>query len=59
MISPAQQSRDLVMTWLSGKGLSKNAKLSSRSDAIIVEASVLQIEDLLNAKYDLFGDDHP
>jgi tripeptidyl-peptidase-1 len=55
MIAPKYDSRELVMKWLNSEGLGKNASLSSRADSIIVQASVNQIERLLNADYAPFG----
>jgi tripeptidyl-peptidase-1 len=55
MIAPKDESRDLVMNWLDLEGLSKHASLSARSDSVIVEASISQVEKLLNAEYDAFG----
>jgi tripeptidyl-peptidase-1 len=55
MIAPTKNSQDLVMKWISGQNLDEHAKLSPRSDAIIIEASVARIERLLNAEYSAFG----
>ncbi len=55
MIAPKDDSRDLVMKWLKSEGLGGNASLSLRADSIIVQASVGQIERLLNAEYSPFG----
>lgn len=55
MIAPKDESSDLVMKWLESQGLSKRATLSPRSDSIIVEASIAQIEKLLQAEYVPFG----
>jgi hypothetical protein len=55
MIAPKDESRELVMKWLNSEGLGENASLSSRADSIIVQASVSQIEKLLNAEYAPFG----
>jgi tripeptidyl-peptidase-1 len=55
MIAPKDDSRDLVMNWLDLEGLSKHASLSARSDSIIVEASISQVEKLLSAEYAAFG----
>lgn len=51
MIAPKEDSSKLVMEWLATEGLSSHASISQRSDAVIVDASVTQIEALLNAKY--------
>lgn len=55
MIAPKDDSRELVMKWLNSEGLVENASLSPRADSIIVQASVSQIEKLLNAEYAPFG----
>jgi tripeptidyl-peptidase-1 len=55
MIAPKDESRDLVMNWLDSKGLSQHASLSARSDSVIVEASISQVEKLLSAEYSAFG----
>jgi tripeptidyl-peptidase-1 len=55
MIAPKNESRDLVMNWLDLEGLSKYASLSARSDSVIVEASINQVEKLLSAEYSAFG----
>jgi hypothetical protein len=56
MIAPKDESRELVMKWLNSKGLGENASLSPRTDSIIVQASVSQIEKLLDAEYAPFGE---
>jgi hypothetical protein len=53
MIAPAQESGDLVMQWLQ-TSLS-NAKVSQQGDYVTVEASVNEIEELLDADYNVFG----
>ncbi|KAE9364154.1 subtilisin-like protein [Stipitochalara longipes BDJ] len=53
-IAPKDESRDLVMQWLDREGLGKNSSISPRQDSIIVQASVSQIEKLLNAEYSPF-----
>jgi hypothetical protein len=55
MIAPKDDSRELVMKWLNSEGLGERASLSPRADSIIVQASVSQIEKLLNAEYAPFG----
>jgi tripeptidyl-peptidase-1 len=55
MIAPKDESSELVMDWLNSQGLSSHATLSARGDSVIVEASISQIENLLNAKYSAFG----
>lgn len=51
MIAPKSDSSKLVMDWLDTEGLSNHASLSGRSDSVIVDASITQIEKLLKAKY--------
>ena len=55
MIAPREESSELVMEWLNSEGLSSHASLSRRLDSVIVEASVSQIEKLLNAEYSAYG----
>lgn len=55
MIAPKDESRDHVMQWLNNEGLEEYASLSQRGDSVIVEASISQIERLLNADYGAFG----
>ena len=55
MIAPKDESSKLVMEWLESEGLSSLATLSYRLDSVIVEASVRQIEQLLNAEYSAYG----
>jgi tripeptidyl-peptidase-1 len=55
MIAPKDESKTLVMNWLSSEGLSKYASLSPRSDNVIVEASISTIEKLLKAEYKAFS----
>lgn len=55
MIAPKDESKELVMDWLSEEGLSSYATLSPRSDSVIVEASISQIEKLLKTDYSTFS----
>ncbi len=55
MIAPDDESRDIVMRWIEEAGLSSYAYLSPGSDNVILEASISQIENLLNAEYSSFG----
>ena len=55
MIAPKTQSRDLVLQWLSTAGLTNQTTVSARGDSVIVEASISQVEELLQAKYDAYG----
>ena len=57
MITPKDESRDLVLQWLNIEGLGNYSSLSARADSIIVKASISQIEKLLNAEYSSFGED--
>jgi tripeptidyl-peptidase I len=56
MIAPKIESRELVMQWLNREGLADHASLSPRLDSVIVQASISQIEALLNAEYNIFGE---
>lgn len=56
IIAPKDESSDLVMDWLKSAGLGSHASLSARGDSVIVEASISQIEKLLNAEYSAFGE---
>lgn len=53
MIAPAEESSDLVMQWLASE--LSDAKVSQKGDYVTVEASVNEIEELLDAKYSVFG----
>lgn len=55
MVAPKDDSKDLVEQWLKSAGLSEQSSMSPRADAIIVEASIAQVEKLLNAEYEAFG----
>jgi tripeptidyl-peptidase-1 len=55
MVAPRDESSDLVIQWIETEGLGDHATISPRSDSVIVEASVSQIEKLLNAEYAPFG----
>lgn len=54
IIAPKDESGDLVLAWLASEGLEGAAKYSNRRDSVIVEASVAQVERLLNAEYSTF-----
>lgn len=56
IIAPREESSDLVLQWIRDAGLGDHATLSPRSDAVVVEASVSQIEKLLDAEYTSFGE---
>lgn len=55
MIAPRDNSSELVMEWLKSEGLSGHATISTRSDSVIIEASIRQIEKLLDAEYSAYG----
>ena len=55
MIAPKTESRDIVMRWLGSYNLANMAVVSPRLDSIIVKASIIQVEKLLNAEYSQFG----
>jgi len=55
MIAPKDESKDLVLQWLASEGMSDSASVSAHSDAVIVEASLSQIEKLLKTEYSAFG----
>lgn len=51
IIAPKDESGDLVMGWLESMGLRSQATYSTRGDSILIEASIAQVEKLLNAEY--------
>jgi tripeptidyl-peptidase I len=55
MISPKDESKDLVMQWLESEGLSGEASLSPRLDSVVIETTVDRIEKLLKAEYSAFS----
>jgi len=55
MIAPKDESHQLVMQWLENEGLKSQVSISVRGDSIMVEATLSQIEKLLNADYSAFG----
>jgi hypothetical protein len=55
IIAPKEESRDLVMQWLNSEGLGEYSFISPRQDSVIVQASINQIEKLLNAEYSPYG----
>ena len=59
IMAPKQQSKDLVMEWLDKEGLRDIADFSPRSDSVIIEGSVKQIEKLLKTEYSSFGKSDP
>jgi tripeptidyl-peptidase-1 len=56
MIAPKEESKQLLMQWLVEAGLDDHASLSARADSIIIQASISQIERLLNATYSIFSE---
>lgn len=54
IIAPKDESGSMVMEWLETMGLRSHALYSKRGDSIIIEASVSQIERLLDAEYSAF-----
>lgn len=54
IIAPKDESGSLVMEWLETMGMRSYASYSKRGDSIIIEASVAQIEKLLDAEYSAF-----
>lgn len=55
MIAPKQHTKDVVMEWLNREGLSRIAEFSPRSDSVVIEGSIKQIERLLKSEYKAFG----
>lgn len=55
MIAPAQESGDLVMRWLASELSRPDVKVTQKGDYVTVEASVNEIEELLDADYRVFG----
>ncbi|PQE08270.1 tripeptidyl-peptidase 1 precursor protein [Rutstroemia sp. NJR-2017a BVV2] len=54
MIAPKTESRDLVLQWLATAKLDSQATVSARGDSVILEATVSQIEELLQAEYNAY-----
>jgi tripeptidyl-peptidase-1 len=55
MIAPKTESRDLVLQWLATANLDSQATVSARGDSVILEATVSQIEELLQAEYNAYS----
>lgn len=55
IISPADESRDLVLQWIDSHGLTDSAALNARGNAITLNVTVSQAEDLLATKYNSFS----
>jgi tripeptidyl-peptidase-1 len=55
MVAPAKESADFVMQWLESEISNMGTKVSQKGDYVTVEASVAEIEQLLDAKYSVFG----
>lgn len=56
MIAPKDESKSLVLDWLSQSGLADKSSVSSRGNAVIVTASVSEIEQLLAAEYNAYSE---
>lgn len=54
IIAPKDESGAMVMEWLEAMGLRDHAEYSKRGDSIVIEASISQIERLLDAEYSAF-----
>jgi tripeptidyl-peptidase-1 len=54
IISPRDESGNMVMAWLERAGLGGNATYTTRGDSIIVEASIAKVEELLDAEYNTY-----
>lgn len=54
IIAPKDESGSLVMEWLEAMGMRSYASYSKRGDSIVIEASIAQIERLLDAEYSAF-----
>lgn len=54
IIAPKDESAAVVMDWLETMGLRSYASLSKRGDSVIIEASVAQVERLLDAEYSAY-----
>lgn len=54
MLAPSPEAVENVQTWLKEAGI-LDAKLSGRGDALVMTASVSDVEQLLNTKYEHFG----
>ena len=54
MLAPSPLAVNEVKAWLKEAGIT-GAKLSSRGDALHLTASVSDVEQLLNTKYEHFG----
>jgi tripeptidyl-peptidase-1 len=50
MIAPAEDSSDLVIKWLESELSGSGTKVSQKGDYVTVEASVKEIEQLLDAE---------
>ncbi|KAI0178003.1 peptidase S8/S53 domain-containing protein [Pestalotiopsis sp. NC0098] len=54
MIAPTDESKSLVLDWLSHQGLADKSVVSSRGNAVTVTASIEEIEKLLEADYETY-----
>jgi tripeptidyl-peptidase I len=55
MVAPKDESKSLVLDWLSQQGLANQASVSPRGNTILVKATVSEAEKLLETEYDSFG----
>lgn len=55
MIAPKDESKSLVMDWLSQQGLADKASISSRGNTVIVKTTVAEAEALLEANYHTYS----
>lgn len=56
MIAPTDESKSLVLDWLSHQGLADKSVVSSRGNAVTVTASIEEIEKLLEADYETYSE---
>ncbi|KAK9785893.1 putative Peptidase S8/S53 domain-containing protein [Seiridium cardinale] len=54
-IAPKDESKSLVLDWLSQEGLAENATISARGNTVIVKASISKVEKLLQTDYNVFA----
>lgn len=59
MIAPTDESKSLVLDWLSQQGLADKSVVSSRGNAVTVTASIEEIEKLLEADYETYSEFTP
>ncbi|KAK9419535.1 putative Peptidase S53 domain-containing protein [Seiridium unicorne] len=54
IIAPTEESKQLVFEWLGNYSLADSAALSPRGNVVAVNATISQLEGLLNTKYDSY-----